>query len=386
MWTRIKRWRWSLLVAGLLLLGLMYSFWPERIPVDLAEVDRGPMSIGVTDDGVTRVRDLYTVSAPVSGYVTRIEIDPGDPVVAGSTIIARMAPLPSNPIDTRTRAELANALRAAEAAEAGAQAARQLARNDLQRAEALAERGFLPRAQLEAARATAQTRTAEVQRSRAEIGRLRAMMSNAGNSLPRGGEVAVRAPESGVLLRRLSESEGAIMQGAPLVEIGDPARIEVVLDLLSREAARIEAGNEVLITHWGGEETLHGRVRRVEPFGRLKVSALGVEEQRVDVIVEFDSGAAARISALGHGYQVDGTVILWRDDDALRVPVGALFRSPAGEWQLFVAEAGRARLRDVTIGHINDEFAEVLDGLDESERLILDPGNAIADGVRIEQR
>ena len=386
MWAALKRWRWAIGIASLLVLGLAWTFWPERVTVDLAKVDRGPMSIGVTDDGVTRVRDLFIVSAPVSGYVTRIELDPGDPVVANSTVIARMAPLPSTPLDTRTRAELANAVSAAQAAEVGARAALQLARNNLERAQALAERGFLPRAQLEASRATAQTRAAELDRSRAETRRLRAAMSNPADTSPTGGLVAVRSPESGVLLRRISESEGAIAQGTSLVEIGDPARIEVVLDLLSREAARIEPGAEVQITHWGGEETLIGRVHRIEPFGRLKVSALGIEEQRVNVIVQFDPGPASRLAALGHGYQVDGTVILWRDEQALRVPVGALFRGPGGGWQLFVADAGRARLRDVEIGHINDEHAQVTRGLEAGEEVVVNPGSGTEDGVRVARR
>jgi HlyD family secretion protein len=386
MWARIRRWRWGGAIALLLALGIAYSFWPERVPVDIARVDRGEMAIGVTDDGVTRVRDLFTVSAPVSGYVTRIELDPGDRVVAGSTVIARMAPLPSPPLDTRTRAELESALRASQAGEAAAQAALTLARSDLERAEALAQRGFLSRARLEESRAARQSRAADLERARAESRRLQAAMSDPRDSAPRGGAVAVRSPESGVLLRRLTQSEGAIAMGTPLVEIGDPARIEVVLDLLSREAARVRTGNEVLITHWGGEETLRGRVSRVEPSGRLKVSALGIEEQRVDVIVGFDPVPAARLSALGHGYQVDGTVVLWRDRNALRVPVGALFRAPGGAWQVFVVEAGRARLRNVAIGRINEEYGQVLRGLKQGDEAILNPGSRIADGTRIARR
>lgn len=386
MWARIKRWRWAAAIAALLVLGLGWSLWPEAVAVDLASVDRGPMVIGVTDDGVTRVRDLYTVSAPVSGYVTRIELDPGDAVIAGATVIARMAPLPSAPIDPRSRAELANAVRAARAAEAGAQAAMQQAQSDRARAEALAERGFLARARLEAARTGAKAATAELARSRAETRRLEAAMREASGTTPRGGRVAVRSPESGVLLRRVSESEGPIAQGTPLVEIGDPARIEVVLDLLSREAARIAPGAEVRITHWGGEEVLTGHVDRIEPFGRLKVSALGIEEQRVDVVVTFPPAATARLARLGHGYQVDGTVVLWQDPRARRVPVGALFRGSGGGWQVFIAEGGRARLRDVAVGHINDEHAEVTDGLRPGEQVVVNPGSAIEDGVRIAPR
>lgn len=386
MWAAIKRWRWAAAIATLLAFGLGWSLWPEAVAVDLTEVDRGPMVIGVTDDGVTRVRDLYTVAAPVSGYVTRIELDPGDPVVAGSTVIARMAPLPSTPLDPRSRAELANAVRAAQAAEAGAQAAWQQAKSDRVRAEALSERGFLPQSRLEAARTAEQTSAASLARSRAETRRLQAAMSEVSGATPRGGSVAVRSPESGVLLRRVSESEGPITQGTPLVEVGNPAKIEVVLDLLSREAARIKPGAEVRITHWGGEQVLTGRVDRIEPFGRLKVSALGIEEQRVDVVVRFEAGPAARLAQLGHGYQVDGTVVLWSEERALRVPVGALFRAPGGGWQVFVADGGRARLRDVEIGYINDEHAQVTGGLEAGEQIVVNPGSAIEDDVRITRR
>lgn len=386
MWERIKRWRWAIIVTALLVLGIGYSLWPEDVLVDTAKVSRGTMMIGVTDDGVTRVRDLYTVSAPVTGYVTRIELDPGDRVTANQTVIARMAALPAVPLDTRTRAELQNAVRASVAAEAAAAAELRLARSDLNRAEQLSKRGFLPRAQLDAARANAQSRDAEVQRSRAETRRLRASLTAPPNSTPRGGKIAVRSPESGVVLRRLNESEGTIEQGTPLMEIGDPARIEIVLDLLSREAARVQPGAEVLITRWGGEQTLTGRVSRVEPFGRLKISALGIEEQRVDVIVEFDAATSRRIATLGHGYQVEGTVVLWRNPQALRVPVGALFRGTEGKWRVFAAEGGEAQLRNVRIGRLNDEYGEVLEGLEAGNEIILNPGTAIDDGVGIAQR
>ena len=386
-WAVIRRWRWALLAVALLIAGLTYNFWPEAVAVDEAEVTRGPMQVGITDDGVTRVTDLYTVSAPVTGYLTRIELDAGDEVVADSTVVARMAGVPSTPLDARSRAELRDALSAARAAERGAAASLELARADLDRAEQLASRGFLPRAQLEAARATAQTREADVQRARAEARRLEASLAEpAFGGLPGAGPLLVRSPESGVVLRRLAESEGVVAMGTPLLEIGDPSKIEVVIDLLSREAAQVEPGNPVQITRWGGPLPLAGRVRRVEPFGRLKISALGIEEQRVDVIVDFEEEEAAQISALGHGYQVDGTIVLWRADDALRVPVGALFRAPEGDWAVFVDERGRARMRKVTIGHLNDNYGEVLDGLAEGESVILNAGAQVEDGVRIRRR
>ncbi|MBQ95989.1 MAG: efflux transporter periplasmic adaptor subunit [Actinobacteria bacterium] len=387
MWDRIKNWRWAIIITALLVAGLAYSFWPEAEAVDLGTVSEGPMEVGLTDDGVTRVHDLYTVTAPVTGYVTRIELDPGDEVVAGQTVIARMSGIPSTPLDRRTRLEIGNAIAASRAGEASAAATLRLAKADLERAEALAERGFLPRSDLDARRAAAATASSELARIRAETKRLQSQLSEpAASGLPSGGTVAVRSPESGVLLRRLVESEGVVAQGTALVEIGDPARIEVVADLLSREAAQIKPGDAVKITRWGGEDALPGRVRRIEPFGRLKISALGIEEQRVNVIIDFAPDAARQIAPLGHGYQIDATVILWREDAVVRVPVGALFRGSEGGWQVFVEADGRARRRDVAIGHLNDDFAEVRDGLKVGERVVLNPSGNIEDGTRVSPR
>ncbi len=387
MWNTIKKWRWAMVIAALMVAGLAWSFWPEPQSVDLDMVSEGPMSVGVTDDGVTRVNDLYTVTAPVTGYVTRIELEPSDPVVAGQTIIARMAAIPSQPLDQRSRSEIGSAIAASRAAESGAAASLRLAEAELGRGEELARRGFLSKAQLDAKRAAAAMQRADLARSRAETRRLQSLLSEpAAAGLPHGGAVVVRSPESGVVLRRLTESEGVAVQGTPLVEIGDPSRIEVAADLLSREAIRIKPGDAVEITRWGGEGSLPGRVRTVEPFGKLKVSALGIEEQRVNVIIDFAPDAARRIARLGHGYQVDATVILWRDPKALRVPVGALFRGDDGAWNVFVQDGDRARLHRVTIGHLNDEYGEVLSGLSAGMRVILNPPGAIEDGSRTRQR
>ncbi len=387
MWDKVKNWRWAIVTSGLILLGLGYSFWPEAQAVDLGEVTRGEMSVGITDDGVTRVHDLYTVTAPVTGKITRIELDAGDEVIAGETVIAYMTGLPSAPLDARARAELQQAINGSLAAESSAVAALELAQSDLARAEELAERGFLATARLEAERMAARAREADLQRIRAETARLRASLAGRGSGAQSAGvSIAVRSPESGVVLRRLSESEGAVALGTPLMEIGNASQIEVVIDLLSREAVQVEPGAKVEITRWGGPDPLPGRVRLVEPFGRLKISALGIEEQRVNVIIDFAPDAAVQIAALGHGYQVDGTVILWESGDVLRLPVGALFRGPQGEWQVFADDGGRASARTVTIGHINDEYAEVLEGLTAGEQVVLNPGRAVEDGVRISER
>ncbi len=380
----IKRWRWALLIAVLLIAGLIYSLWPEAVAVDTETVSRGEMSVGITDDGVTRADELYVVSAPVTGYLSRIELEAGDTVGRGA-LITRMTGRPSSPLDQRTRDEMRGALAAAQAAEAGANASYLQSQRDLERAEAIFERGFLPKAQLEAARTRVATDRSARQQARADVARLRAMLTNPSGE-GSGGNVSVRAPASGQVFSVINESEGVIAEGTPLVTVGNPDTIEVVVDLLSREAVRVKPGNRVAITQWGGPDPLIGYVERIEPFGRLRISALGIEEQRVNVIIHFDEGSASQGARLGHGYQIDATIELWRDEDTLRVPIGSLFRGPDGEWQVFVVENGRARLATVELGQINDEHAQLLSGLDEDATVIINPGGMIEDGTRVAPR
>ncbi|MEM8724995.1 MAG: HlyD family efflux transporter periplasmic adaptor subunit, partial [Pseudomonadota bacterium] len=286
MWDRIKSWRWALLIAALLVLGLGYALWPQPILVDTDTVTRGPMVVGVTDDGVTRAEEYYVVSAPVTGYLARIELEPGD-VVSNGALITRMTGRPSSPLDQRSREEMRAALAAARAAVTGISASLGQSRRDLERAEELSKRGFLPKAQLEAARTQVATQESSLAQSRAEVARLRSMIANPSGTAS-GSPVAVRAPASGEVLSVINESEGVIAEGTPLATIGNPDTIEVVVDLLSREAVRVKPGNRVEITQWGGPDALIGKVERIEPFGRLKVSALGIEEQRVNVVISFD--------------------------------------------------------------------------------------------------
>lgn len=384
MMEQIKRWRWAILTGALLLLGLLYALWPEAVAVDTDRVTRGEMSVGITDDGVTRAEEYYVVSAPVTGYLSRIELEPGDTVARGA-LITRMTGRPSSPLDQRTRDEMRGALAAARAAESGASAAYGQSQRDLERAEAIYERGFLPKSQLEAARTRAATDRSAQQQARAEIARISAMLANPSGT-GSGSAVSVRAPASGEVFSVINESEGVIAEGTPLATLGNPDSIEVVVDLLSREAVRVAPGDRVRITQWGGPDALTGTVERIEPFGRLRISALGIEEQRVNVIIAFDAGSAAQGARLGHGYQVDATIELWREDDTLRVPIGALFRGPDGEWQVFAVESGRARVTTVELGRINDAHAQLLGGLDEGATVIVNPGSMIEDGMRVAPR
>jgi HlyD family secretion protein len=384
MWDRLKRWRWAMLIALLLAAGLGFAFWPSALPVDLAEVTRGPMAVGVTDDGVTRADELYVVSAPITGYLSRIELKPGDEIAAGQ-LITRVASRLSAPLDPRSQQDLRGALAVAQAAAVGSEAALGQATRDLARAEELAQRGFLPRAQLEASRTRVSTNQALVQQSHAEVARIRSLLDQPQGS-GSGAPVPVRAPAGGLVLSVLRESEGIVAEGTEIMTIGNPQSIEVVVDLLSREAVRVRPGNRVEITQWGGRDPLIGRVNRVEPFGRLKVSALGIEEQRVNVIIGFAGEAAAEAARLGHGYQLDATIILWQSDNVLRVPIGSLFRGGDGGWRVFLNRAGRVRNMPLELGHLNDEFAEVIAGLEQGDEVVLNPANSLRAGDRIRRR
>ncbi len=380
----LKRWRWALLLTVLLAGGLVYAFWPQPQPVDAGTITRGPMMVGITDDGTTRVRRLTIVSAPISGYVEPIPLEPGDAVQAGRMITHMHGP-PSAPLDPNSQRQVRAALAAALASTAGMAATLDQARRDLARAEDLGTRGFIARAQLEAARTRVATTAAALAQGQADIARLRAQLADpTGAEGP--AEVPVRSPASGTVLAVLRQGDAIVPQGTELMTIGNPADIEVVVDLLSRDAVKVQPGARVEISQWGGDAPLIGTVTRIEPMGRLKVSALGIEEQRVNLIIGFAPEMAGKAARLGHGFQLDATVVLWQAPDSLRVPIGALFRGGDGGWRAYVIEAGRARAAAVRIGHINDEFGEVLAGLAAGQRVVLNPGSLVTDGSRVKPR
>jgi len=376
----LARWRWPLLLTALVAAGLVFAFWPRAAAVDTGEVSRGAMVASVTDTAVTRALEHYIVSAPVTGYLSRIQLEAGDEVAAGQEL-ARISGRPSTPLDPRTLAEGRAALASAQAAANQARAGLDLARSDLARAEALAPRQFVSRAQVEALRARVASGEAALAQARAEAARLAAIIRQPDGST--GASVTLRAPAAGRVLSVVNESAGMVAEGTPIITIGDPAALEVVVDLLSREAVQVHPGDRALITRWGGPDPLEGRVWRVEPFGQREISALGVEEQRVNVIIRFADPAKLAAAGLGHGFQVDATIERWRNDMALRVPVGALFRGAEGKWQVFVIEQGRTRLQTVTIGQINEDWGEVRGGLSEGQRVVINPANILRDGQRV---
>jgi HlyD family secretion protein len=378
------------IVAGILAVAL----WPTAMEVDLARVERGPMQVTIDEEGETRVRERFVVSAPVSGRVERIELEPGDPVVRGKTVVARLTPAAAPLIDPRTQAELNAAVEAARAAVEQARAesrraaaALERARSNLRRQHALLEAGVVSRDELEVAQTTLRTadeeqRAAEFTLARTEyelqLARARLKPSAAG-----GRALDLVAPVDGVVLKRLRESASVVPVGEPLLEIGDPGHLEVVSDLLSTDAVQVSPGDTVLMEQWGGGRPLAGRVRRVEPSGFMKVSALGVEEQRVNVIIDFADPAAAR--PLGDGYRVEVRVVIWQADSTLKAPTGSLFRR-GDEWAAFVVEAGRAHVTAVRLGQRNDREAQVLQGLSEGDTVVMHPPDTLADGVRVRSR
>ena len=368
------------------------AVWPDAASVDLAPVSRGPMQVTVDEEGETRVRDRFVVSAPVAGRLLRVDLEPGDAVRCDEVVI-RIAPADAPLLDARSLAELRTVADAASAAVAVARAERDRARAALERATSaerrlsnLVEIGAVSREDFETAQ-TARSAAASafsaaehgVSRADAEWAAAKARLARP----PSRDVISVKAPVSGVVLKRLRESESVVAAGEPLLEIGDARQIEIVADLLSADAVRVHAGDPVSIERWGGTRPLRGTIRRVEPSGFLKVSALGVEEQRVNVIVSIDDPLVA--TELGDGYRVDVRVAIWRSDDALSVPIGALFRN-GRDWAVFVLEDGRARLRTVEVGERNNDVAQVVKGLDAGERVVLHPPDTIADGARIRAR
>lgn len=376
---------------------LVFAFRPRPVVVDIGEITRGPLTVAVRDEARTRARDVYVVSAPVSGRLLRIGNRAGERVEAGA-VIAIIQPAPATFVDERSRQEIQAGVRAAEAALAlaraeleGVEARLAHARIEADRTETLFAADVASQSALDRARLDVRTAAAAVGNARAGVGVRQAALEAARVRLIEpaaassgGRTVTIRAPVTGRVLRVLQESESVVAQGAPVLEIGDPGDLEVVAELLSSDAARIIVGAPALIEAWGDGPALRGRVRQVEPYGFLKVSALGVEEQRVNVIIDPVDPPAAW-AAVGHGYRVEAAVTVWQADAVVRTPVAALFRRQ-GQWAVFKVEGGRARLQPVEIGQDNGEQAEVRSGLESGEQVVLHPNQSISDGARVRLR
>lgn len=383
--------RFYLMLAGGILIAalLAYSFWPSATMVDMGAVTQGPMRLTIDEEGRTRVRDSYVVSAPAAGRVQRVEVDPGDRVIGGRTVVARLLPAPLDPRGReQARAGVAiaeGALRAAREDVARTAAEQQLADSNLAREQRLWDLDSTSREAFEtarrdaaAARAAAGAADAALSSRQAEVERARAELSG-------GAAIAILAPVSGHVLNVSQISEATLAAGAPIMEIGDiDGDLEVLVELLSTDAVQVSAGDRVLIDNWGGGEPLAGEVARVEPQGFTKVSALGVEEQRVNTIVRPTDPRIGQ-SRLGSGFRVEARIVVWEDEDATIVPSSALFRDQGG-WAVFVVADGRAERRAAKIGRNNGIQAQVMEGLRTGETVILYPASEIEDGTRVERR
>lgn len=395
------------LALGLVGLGivaaLVWALWPQPQRVDLASVSRGPMQGAITAQGVTRVRASYTIAAPITGSVTRSPVEVGDAVVAGETVVALIRPADPVLMDARSRAQAEAAVVEAEAAVAVAETdlrqtetALSHARVQLARSRALAESGTIPHRMLEDIETTYQSATQAVEAAQSRLDLARASLIRAQAQLigpdmnfdpaddPGACCMRILAPQTGLVLGVADMSARLVQAGAPLLTIGNLDEMEIELDLLSTDAVRVPAEARALVENWGGAGVLEARLRRIEPRAFTRVSALGIEEQRVRLRLDLLAGPEDR-AGLGEGFRVTVRLILWEAQDVLHLPQAALFRQ-AGDWAVFVEEDGRAKLQIVEIGRQADGQAEILGGVPEGARVLLYPGGAIADAVRVRAR
>ncbi|MFU8815542.1 MAG: efflux RND transporter periplasmic adaptor subunit [Pseudomonadales bacterium] len=374
---------------------LVLALIPAPIPVSVADVQRGYFADYVEDEGRTRLRDPYLVTAPITGYLRRVQLEPGDLIGGGQTLF-ELEPLPAPALDARSREQAREAVAAARARIQAAEAeleTRQsdlaLAEAELERAERLHERNLLAaeerdrrRAARDAARAAVRASRHRVDVARFELESARVVLEVAdGERTPDQPTLAVQAPIGGTITRRFRWTEGPVSAGEPVLELGDLAELEVQVDLLSMDALRVAQGMRVILERWGGDEQLEGRVRRVEPAGFQRISALGVEEQRVPVMVELVT-PREQWAALGDGYRVEARFVLWEGFDVLQIPTSAMFRHE-GRWTVFVISNGRAERRAVSTARRSGLWTQVTDGLAPGETIITHPSDRIAHGSRV---
>lgn len=401
------------LVPGLA--ATLLFLWPQAVEVEIATLRRGPLRVTIDEDGRTRVRDRYTVSAPLEGELLRVAVRAGDPLVAGRTRLATLLPKSPDLLDARVLGQAEARAQAAEAAwkqserrVAESQEALELAKHQFERARGLLASRTITSEEFETAehreRLAAETRRAaefgqQVARfewdwARAALAQFQpAKIKSPGGSVSPSnpvsgsdppGQLDIFSPIDGRVFRVVRESAGLVPGGTPLLEIGDPRDLEIEVDVLSSDAVRITPRAKMFLEQWGGTEPLEARVRLVEPSGFTKVSALGVEEQRVNVIADFLAAPENR-PRLGDGYRVEARIVEWESDDVLIMPAGALFRD-GDHWAVFAVESGRARLRRVRIGHHNGREAELLEGLTAGAAVVQHPGDLLSDGTRVRPR
>ena len=391
----------ALIVVALVVAGVVYALWPKPIAVDVAVIDSGPLQVTINAEGVARIRDVFRVSAPIPGRLDRLPVHIGDRVYANTTEVASIRPTEPSFLDIRTRREFEAAAEAARAAVdlaqarlEGATTAEKMAESDLARADQLAKGGTISLRAFEQASAALDTAKAQVAQAEAELELRQSELSSANARLiepdqpimtpqPAGCCLTVRAPVGGIVLKLLSESEQVVAAGTPLLEIGNPRDMEIVVHLLSSDAASIAPGTPATIDGWGGQ-TLAARIRSIDPAAYTKVSALGIEEQRVDATLDLIDPYETR-QTLGHGFRVMAHVATWQSDNVIRVPLGALFRR-GSQWTVYRVVDGRAVGTTVDIGYRNEHSAEVVGGLAAGDVVVLHPSDSVGDGVRLTTR
>jgi HlyD family secretion protein len=371
---------------------VVWALAPGPLEVDVAEARRGPMRVTVDQQAEVRVHDRYLVTAPVAGKLVRVHLRDGDVVTRGQ-VVAVLEPTPMDPVERQealarleaARARVNEAVRNVEQAQA---AAAQAARDRVRTERLVAERFVSPEA-AERARTTEATAAAaaEAARSRERAARFDAQAAEAALLAldPRGErpgrQIKLVAPATGRVLRVAEQSERSLPAGTPIMTIGDPSRLEIVADVLSTDAVKIRAGAEVLLDQWGGDRVLKGRVRLVEPYAYTKVSALGIEEKRVNVVID----PVEDLGPLGDGYRVEARIVIWSAADVLKIPASALFRV-GDAWAVFVVEGGRAARREVQVGHRSPDEAEIVAGLAAGAELVRYPPSELEPGARVAAR
>lgn len=393
----IKRGLLATVALGLLAL-LVKAMLPKPVPVDLAVAEKAPLRVTVDEDGTTRVKDRYVVSAPLTGSLARLELDPGDSVKQGD-VVARIVPLAPPLLDERSKqsaeARVAAALAAQRQATAQverAKANQEFVKKNIERARSLADKGVAARESVDQAELAERTAHADLESSRFgakvadyEVEVARATLGRLGKKLKPGSEeqFLVKSPVAGRVLKVLHKSEGVVQAGTPLVEVGDPAALEIVVDVLTSDAVEVLPGTEAVLGEWGGAP-LPARVRIIEPSAFTRLSALGVEEQRVNLVLD-PMGPAEPWARLGDGYRVKAEIVTREKAEALQVPASAVFRRDSG-WAVFRVEGQVVRLSPVQLGLRTQRRVEVVAGLEPGARVVVHPSDRVFDGVKVSAR
>lgn len=397
------------IAAAILVVGtLVILFRPQAVLVDVAEIRTGPMVVTINEEGRTQVKEPYTVSTPVAGELQRVTVLPGEKVVKGETVVAQMRPANPSALDVRTREQARAAVTAAEAALRvahadlnAALANLEFARSEYTRTQQLVERSIISKVTMERADQAARVAEANVETVRAAIAMREAELENARAQLigfddlglasaisPDSGaarDIPLYAPVDGTILQVIQKSETTLPVGQPILEIGDvDGDLEIVTELLSSDAVQVSPGDRVIVTNWGGSNDLPGTVSRIDPYGFTKYSALGVEEQRVETIVDFDPLQDGS-GKLGHGYRVETRIVIWESEDTLILPSSALFRHNQG-WAVFEVRDGKTRMRDVQVGQNNGIDAQLIGGLEKGDIVVLFPSASLEDGQSVKER